>query len=74
MSAHVLLNLLNKLGTEIKCTACRAFYPINSIIQENKCFVCFVALRPKSTAMVIAGRSVHHSHFFLGRLEQAVNQ
>ena len=23
------------------------------------CFVCFVALRPKSTAMVIAGRSVH---------------
>ena len=22
-------------------------------------FVCFVALRPKSTAMVIAGRSVH---------------
>ena len=36
------------------------------------CFVCFVALRPKSTAMVIAGRSVHL--FFLGRLEQAVNQ
>ena len=24
------------------------------------CFVCFVALRPKSTAMVMAGRSVHH--------------
>ena len=23
------------------------------------CFVCFVALRPKSTAMVMAGRSVH---------------
>ena len=23
------------------------------------CFVCFVALRPKSTAMVIAGQSVH---------------
>ena len=22
-------------------------------------FVCFVALRPKSTAMVIAGRSIH---------------
>ena len=26
MSAHVLLNLLNKLGKEIKCEACRAFY------------------------------------------------
>ena len=33
-------------------------------------FVCFVALRPKSTAMIMAGRSVH----FLGKLEQAVNQ
>ena len=38
-------------------------------------FVCFVALRPKSTAMVMAGRSVHLSTlFFLGKLEQAVNQ
>ena len=26
MSAHVLLNLLNTLGKEIKCEACRAFY------------------------------------------------
>ena len=24
--AHVLLNLLNELGEEIKCEACRAFY------------------------------------------------
>ena len=32
-------------------------------------FVCFVALRPKSTAMVMAGRSVH-----LGKFEQAENQ
>ena len=37
-------------------------------------FVCFIALRPKSTAMVIAGRSVHLITLFLGRLEQAVNQ
>ena len=28
------------------------------------CFVCFVALRPKSTAMVIAGRSVHLTTLF----------
>ena len=36
------------------------------------CF-CFVALRPKTTAMVMARRSVHLT-FFLGKLEQAVNQ
>ena len=28
-------------------------------------FVCFVALRHKSTAMVIAGRSVHLASYFL---------
>ena len=43
MSAHVLLNLLNKLGKDIKCKACRAFYLffamslINSIIQGHEC-------------------------------------
>ena len=43
MSAHVLLNLLNKLGKEIKSEACLAFYfffaasLINSIIQEHEC-------------------------------------
>ena len=41
----------------------------------NVCLFVFVALRPMSTAMVIAGRSVHLTTlFFLGRLEQAVNQ
>ena len=30
-------------------------------------FVCFVALRPKSTAMVIAGRSVHLTTLFPGK-------
>ena len=40
----------------------------------NFCLFVFVALRPMSTALVIAGRSVHLLHFFLGRLEQAVNQ
>ena len=43
MSAHVLMNLLNELGKEIKCEARRAFYRlfstslINSIIQEHEC-------------------------------------
>ena len=30
-------------------------------------FVCFVALRPKSTAMVIAGRSVNLTTLFPGQ-------
>ena len=30
-------------------------------------FVCFVALRPKPTAMVIAGRSVHLNTLFPGQ-------
>ena len=43
MGAHVLLNLLNELGKEIKFEACQAFYLffatglINSIIQEHEC-------------------------------------
>ena len=41
MITHVLLNLLNELGEEIICEACRAFYLsfatslIISIIQEH---------------------------------------
>ena len=42
---------------------------------QVKClFVYFVALRPKSTAMVMAGWSVHLTTLFLGKPEQAVNQ
>ena len=43
MSAHVLLNLINELGKEIKCEACQSFYLffatslIKSIIQEQEC-------------------------------------
>ena len=37
-------------------------------------FVCFDALRPKKTAMVMVGRSVHLTTLFPGKLEQAVNQ
>ena len=31
------------------------------------CLFVFIALRPKSTAMVIAGRSVHLTTLFLGQ-------
>ena len=37
-------------------------------------FCLFVALRHMSTAKVMAGRAVHLTPFFLGKLEQAVNQ
>ena len=43
MSAHILSNLLNELGKEIKCKACRSFYLffatslINSILHEHEC-------------------------------------
>ena len=43
ISAYVLLNSLSKLGKNIRCKTCRAFYCyfttslINAIIQELKC-------------------------------------
>ena len=37
------------------------FFPILFLL------VCFVALRPKSTAMVMAGRSVHLTTLFPGQ-------
>ena len=51
--------------------------PLETVSQSNVSlrrlavclFVCFVVLRSKSTAMVIAGRSVHLTTLFLGRLE-----
>ena len=45
MSAHVLLNLLNKLGEKIRCRASYRFSPtglISSIIQEHKCKILFI--------------------------------
>ena len=41
---------------------------VQSFLSNCLClFVCFVALRPKSTAMVIAGRSVHLTTLFPGQ-------
>ena len=48
--------------------------PDKMILRRGLWLVGFVALRPKSTAMVIAGRSVHlTTHFFWAGLNQ-VNQ
>ena len=44
---------------------------LSKFMKKMICLFVFVALRPKSTAMVIAGRSVHLSTLFP---EQAVNQ
>ena len=41
--------------------------PFPNKINRFCLFVCIVALRPKSTAMVIAGRSVHLSTLFPGQ-------
>ena len=40
---------------------------ISNMLVKFVCFVCFVALRPKSTAMVMAGRSVHLTTLFPGQ-------
>ena len=44
-----------------------ATYHFNSSVQMVIWLVGFVALRPKSTAMVIAGRSVHLTTLFPGQ-------
>ena len=43
MSVNVILNLLNELGKEIKCEACRAFYFFftTSLIQEHECYILY---------------------------------
>ena len=51
-----------------------SLYLLHGYCCNNFGLFVFVALRPKSTAMIIAGRSVHLTTLFLGRLEQAVNQ
>ena len=45
----------------------RYSFVMNSRKRVSSVFVCFVALRPKSTAMVIAGRSVYLTTLFPGQ-------
>ena len=42
-------------------------YIMSNLQDRMLLFVCFVALRPKSTAMVMAGRSVHLTTLFPGQ-------
>ena len=41
--------------------------PAALLFEKLICFVCFVTLRPKSTAMVMARRSVHLTTLFPGQ-------
>ena len=50
----------------VMCTKCVCRTNIN-LSKSNFFFVCFVALHPKSTAMVMAGRSVHLTTLFPGQ-------
>ena len=61
--AKVLPILLLALFVFFKKKICLTFEVIGLKHFEGL-FVCFVALRPKSTAMVIAGRSVHLTTLF----------
>ena len=61
------LNLLNVYGI-ISCFNIYQTLPESEKIKSLAYyFVCFNALRPKSTAMVIAGRSVHLTTLFPGQ-------
>ena len=51
-----------------------AVVEVQEMFSSHGFFYRFVALRSKSTALVMAGRSVHLTTLFLGKLEQAVNQ
>ena len=44
-----------------------AFFSSGGKLKLRCLFVCFVALRPKPTAMVMAGRSVHLTTLFPGQ-------
>ena len=46
---------------------CSPALTVSLVLKRTLFFVLFVALRPKSTAMVIAGRSVHLTTRFPGQ-------
>ena len=59
-----------KFGLQVLLESCyiyRFFMRQMQFRPDMHLFVCFVALRPKSTAMVIAGRSVHLATLFPGQ-------
>ena len=54
---------MQTVQTQIRHSACLQ----DVLLKLQFCLFVFVALRPKSTAMVIAGRSVHLTTLFPGQ-------
>ena len=68
----MIIGLQNRILVFVRVSIYDSFYCINMDSSDNvdDLFVCFVASRPKSTAMVMGGRSVHLTTLF----SWAVNQ
>ena len=65
-------NCLQRLSVEVKVAASKENFICSKILYTYSALchgwlVGFVALRPKSTAMVIAGRSIHLTTLFPGQ-------
>ena len=54
------------IGMRVQQLSLRLVKFVN-LLNKHGCLFVFVALRPKSTAMVIAGRSVHLTTLFPGQ-------
>ena len=59
--------MIKKVKHQILCGIYSKIYALHANIILICLFVCFVALHPKSTAMVIAGWSVHLTTLFPGQ-------
>ena len=65
LTVNVLKNFIveqNEKSSNLEHLTCKLYQVFIFV-----CFVCFVALRPKSTAMVMPGGSVHLTTLFLGQ-------
>ena len=75
LATRAMLGYISELciGKQTKYAATKSNGPIDAgdarieCSHRIVCFVCFVAFRPKSTAMVMAGRSVHITAPFPGQ-------
>ena len=74
-SVHVAITFHNNvdpdqmalMAVDLQCYQNRIYQCLAGQVLSHDLFVCFVALRPKSTAMVMAGRSVHLTTLFPGQ-------
>ena len=68
ITSRIITQYFNHLLLYNFTTSPLSHYQLSNFAIHGFClFVCFVALRPKSTAMVIAGRSVHLTTLFPGQ-------